>query len=126
MILKSLDAMGKNYILIGQDKISKQKDVSTGVDYEKHTLTLHEKSAKLVFSNVDAALYCQWETAVNQEKGIIKNTGERIMLTMDSGVAYAKNRYGLQPVEPMTKGSLDKIFNCNKKPTPTHEKEIIK
>jgi hypothetical protein len=108
-IVKGLDNLNKNYILIGQEKIQKFKDVDVGVDYDKMSLTINEKSAKILMSAVDAVFYCRWETAVNQERNIIKNSGNRVIVTVDSGANFAKCRYTTNKIEPMDKTIFDKI-----------------
>jgi hypothetical protein len=101
-----LKASGKNVILIGHSQINKFED-PTGDSYDQISIKINKRIASNILAAMDAVLYADIlidknKIQGNPGKSKATATQERVVRTTPGGSYIAKNRFNLDPVEPMT------------------------
>lgn len=103
-LLERLQALGKNILLLGHERIEPVKDPM----YENHerlTMRVDKRSAEVIKEATDAVLFAHFPRFVQDKedgKGkIAKSTGERLLRCIETPGCVAKNRYDLPDTIPM-------------------------
>ena len=101
-IFDKVVAAGKNVLLIGHQQIQMFENPSDA-NFNFYTLNIHKKAAPVVMAKLDAVLFAKREDIVkgDGEKGKIKATGRRMLLTEHGGSFEAKNRFDLPAEIPL-------------------------
>lgn len=99
-----------NVVLIGHAKIDRFDDPTTS-SYSRFELDLHDRAAALISREVDAILLVKQDVVVKEEdqgfnkKRAVANGGEQRWIYAEGRPGFvAKNRYGIPPKLPFTKG----------------------
>lgn len=128
-LLSRCRAKGMAVILIAHSKVEKFEDPENPA-YDQYVPRLHKHAQALISEWVDAILFATRKRTVKLVEG--KNTderpigipvgadgGTRVIRTVDSPTAKAKNRYGLPPEIPLSwpafAEGLDAFMNQNEK-----------
>ena len=125
-ILDGLNALrterGMVVVLLAHCQI-KRFDSPEVEPYERYQPKLQDRSSALVQEWCDAVLFTNYKTIVKKEEvGGFKNevrrgitTGERLLHTTEKPAYYAKNRYALPEVLPLSwealQGAIDNVVN---------------
>ena len=111
-IFDHLVAAGKNVLLTGHEQVIKFEN-PTDANYDFYSVNVHKKAAPVVTAKLDAVLFARFESYVTDKndkgKGKAVASGNRILLTSQGTSWVAKNRFSLQPVEPMEPSIFTKI-----------------
>lgn len=111
-LLKAFDILNSEkkmlICLISHAKISKFEDPERE-NYDRYSLDLHDKSAKLICEYVDIIGFANYKVAtITKKEGFgqtttkVKATGERILSLTNKAAFEAGNRYGLPDQVPLT------------------------
>lgn len=117
--LEMLDALheerGMAVILIAHAMVKTFKNPD-GDDYDRYQVTVNDKAEPLIRKWVDCMLFADYEIKVRkQENAIDKSKGKavkvygdmnRLLYTEERPAFWAKNRYGLPPVLPLSWGDF--------------------
>jgi hypothetical protein len=94
-----LIAMGMHVVFVAHVKVVRTSPPDMTDGYDRWELKLSKQVAPLLKEWCDALLFCNYETRK-----------KRVIHTERSAAFDAKNRYGLEPILPMTIESLAPIF----------------
>lgn len=95
--------MGKNIIFTAHSDIKTFLNPE-GESYDRHNLKLHKNTSEHFFGQMDAVLFCHFDSFVKKNSGgdsISITSGDRLISTCDTMIAQVKNRFGLPPKIPM-------------------------
>ncbi len=108
-----LIAMGMHVVFVAHVKVVRTSPPDMTDGYDRWELKLSKQVAPLLKEWCDALLFCNYETRTTTgTDGRVKAIGgkKRVIHTERSAAFDAKNRYGLEPILPMTIESLAPIF----------------
>ncbi len=108
-----LIAMGMHVVFVAHVKVVRTSPPDMTDGYDRWELKLSKQVAPLLKEWCDALLFCNYETRTTTgTDGRVKAIGgkKRVIHTERSAAFDAKNRYGLEPILPMTIESLSPIF----------------
>jgi len=92
-ICEELRNAGKNVILIAHNVVKNFNDPTLTEPYARYELELHAKASSLIKKQIDAVLFANYKTLVNNGKGL--ETGQRVIHTERRPGHDGKNRFGL-------------------------------
>jgi len=105
------DSRGMAIILLGHAMV-KTFNNPDGDNYDQYQLAMHQKAAAMLKEWVDVVGFANYEVKVRKNEGAIdKNKGKavkihgdipRLLHTEERPAFWAKNRYGLPPVMPLS------------------------
>ena len=108
-----LIGMGMHVVFVAHVKVVRTSPPDMTDGYDRWELKLSKQVAPLLKEWCDALLFCNYETRTTTgTDGRVKAIGgkKRVIHTERSAAFDAKNRYGLEPIVPMTIESLAPIF----------------
>ena len=108
-----LIGMGMHVVFVAHVKVVRTSPPDMTDGYDRWELKLSKQVAPLLKEWCDALLFCNYETRTTTgTDGRVKAVGgkKRVIHTERSAAFDAKNRYGLEPIVPMTIESLAPIF----------------
>jgi hypothetical protein len=109
----ALVGVGMHVVFVAHSKVVRTSPPDITDGYDRWELKLSKQVAPLLKEWCDALLFCTFETRTTTgSDGRVKAVGgkKRIIHTERSASWDAKNRYGLEPILPMTIESLAPIF----------------
>jgi hypothetical protein len=109
----ALVGVGMHVVFVAHSKVVRTSPPDITDGYDRWELKLSKQVAPLLKEWCDALLFCTFETRTTTgTDGRVKAVGgkKRIIHTERSASWDAKNRYGLEPIVPMTIESLAPIF----------------
>jgi hypothetical protein len=109
----ALVGVGLHVVFVAHSKVVRTSPPDITDGYDRWELKLSKQVAPLLKEWCDALLFCTFETRTTTgSDGRVKAVGgkKRIIHTERSASWDAKNRYGLEPIVPMTIESLAPIF----------------
>ena len=109
----ALVGVGLHVVFVAHSKVVRTSPPDMTDGYDRWELKLSKQVAPLLKEWCDALLFCTFETRTTTgSDGRVKAVGgkKRIIHTERSASWDAKNRYGLEPIIPMTIESLAPIF----------------
>jgi hypothetical protein len=109
----ALVGVGMHVVFVAHSKVVRTSPPDITDGYDRWELKLSKQVAPLLKEWCDALLFCTFETRTTTgSDGRVKAVGgkKRIIHTERSASWDAKNRYGLEPIVPMTIESLAPIF----------------
>lgn len=111
-LLDTLNSKKKMYIvLLAHSKVTKFEDPERE-NYDKYSLDLHDKAAKLIYEYVDIIGFATFKVAtIEKKEGFgttikAKSTGERVLNLAPRAAFEAGNRYSLPECLPLSFQSL--------------------
>jgi len=108
-----LIGMGMHVVFVAHVKVVRTSPPDMTDGYDRWELKMSKQVAPLLKEWCDALLFCNYETRTTTgTDGRVKAIGgkKRVIHTERSAAFDAKNRYGLEPIVPMTIDSLAPIF----------------
>jgi hypothetical protein len=108
-----LIGMGMHVVFVAHVKVVRTSPPDMTDGYDRWELKMSKQVAPLLKEWCDALLFCNYETRTTTgTDGRVKAIGgkKRVIHTERSAAFDAKNRYGLDPIVPMTIDSLAPIF----------------
>jgi hypothetical protein len=105
--------MGMHVVFVAHVKVVRTSPPDMTDGYDRWELKMSKQVAPLLKEWCDALLFCNYETRTTTgTDGRVKAVGgkKRVIHTERSAAFDAKNRYGLEPIVPMTIDSLAPIF----------------
>jgi hypothetical protein len=108
-----LIGMGMHVVFVAHVKVVRTSPPDMTDGYDRWELKMSKQVAPLLKEWCDALLFCNYETRTTTgTDGRVKAIGgkKRVIHTERSAAFDAKNRYGLDPIVPMTIDSLAAIF----------------
>ena len=108
-----LIGMGMHVVFVAHVKVVRTSPPDMTDGYDRWELKMSKQVAPLLKEWCDALLFCNYETRTTTgTDGRVKAIGgkKRVIHTERSAAFDAKNRYGLEPIVPMTIDSLGAIF----------------
>ena len=108
-----LIGMGMHVVFVAHVKVVRTSPPDMTDGYDRWELKMSKQVAPLLKEWCDALLFCNYETRTTTgTDGRVKAIGgkKRVIHTERSAAFDAKNRYGLEPIVPMTIDSLAAIF----------------
>jgi hypothetical protein len=108
-----LIGMGMHVVFVAHVKVVRTSPPDMTDGYDRWELKMSKQVAPLLKEWCDALLFCNYETRTTTgTDGRVKAIGgkKRVIHTERSAAFDAKNRYGLEPIVPMTIESLAPIF----------------
>ena len=109
----ALVGVGMHVVFVAHSKVVRTSPPDITDGYDRWELKLSKQVAPLLKEWCDALLFCTFETRTTTgSDGRVKAVGgkKRIIHTERSASWDAKNRYGLEPIVPMTIESLAPLF----------------
>lgn len=109
----ALIGVGMHVVFVAHVKVVRTSPPDMTDGYDRWELKLSKQVAPLLKEWCDALLFCNYETRTTTgTDGRVKAVGgkKRVIHTERSAAFDAKNRYGLDPIVPMTIESLAPIF----------------
>ena len=104
---------GKNVLVVAHEEVKKFED-PTSEQYDRYQIKVHHKSANMLIGHFDAVYFAHWEKMMaedtrNKERKRAVGTGQRALGCVEQPSYVAKNRFGLEAIEPMDETIFQKM-----------------